>query len=510
MGKDSQIFQDSPPPSVMPAEPPMSDRDPDHVFLLAALERYERPLIRYAMGVLPDLDQARDIVQDVFIKLSRNLRHAGSRAAGSLAFHRLPQPRTGSPAQTSTHDSHGNRSPRPRILTDTRAVRRVGGEGNHVADPPLDRPTSRQATGGGAAEIHLRPQLQGDLRSAQDQRGQRRHPHPPRRRDAARALARRRAGLSPMTANSERPQTPFPHERKIDRLRAQRTAARRTGGARSTNENRSRAAGAGRGDENLLRHAQPRDGRRGIARAHRTAARERDARLHERGTGEEDRAPLLAATARSSCPRRSRRVWPSLWCGTEQDGKHDAPLTASAGSAKEQLSVPVQVSQAKVERKAPTPTAPKPAPAAPGEAACRDRRGAHARVAHGGGGGHEEREAGCQRQGRFMKAGNSTLTVDESVPATPAAPASSAATPVPAAPAAAAAPSHANVCEHEHHGEPWRVPSRMPQAMARSLGGGVVAFEIQRQRGHQGQHRLERAHPSRIWLMRAHSFSRIQ
>jgi RNA polymerase sigma-70 factor (ECF subfamily) len=66
-------FQEASPSSVMPAEPPMSDRDPDHVFLLAALERYERPLIRYAMGVLPDLDQARDIVQDVFIKLSRNL-----------------------------------------------------------------------------------------------------------------------------------------------------------------------------------------------------------------------------------------------------------------------------------------------------------------------------------------------------------------------------------------------------------------------------------------------------
>ncbi|MFZ4764263.1 MAG: RNA polymerase sigma factor [Roseimicrobium sp.] len=57
----------------MPAEPPMSDRDPDHAFLLAALDRYERPLIRYAMGVLPDLEQARDIVQDVFIKLSQNL-----------------------------------------------------------------------------------------------------------------------------------------------------------------------------------------------------------------------------------------------------------------------------------------------------------------------------------------------------------------------------------------------------------------------------------------------------
>lgn len=57
----------------MPAEPPMSDRDPDHAFLVAALERYERPLIRYAMGVVPDLHQARDIVQDVFIKLSRSL-----------------------------------------------------------------------------------------------------------------------------------------------------------------------------------------------------------------------------------------------------------------------------------------------------------------------------------------------------------------------------------------------------------------------------------------------------
>jgi RNA polymerase sigma factor (sigma-70 family) len=57
----------------MPAEPLMSDRDPDHAFLLAALERYERPLIRYALGVISDLDQARDIVQDVFIRLSRNL-----------------------------------------------------------------------------------------------------------------------------------------------------------------------------------------------------------------------------------------------------------------------------------------------------------------------------------------------------------------------------------------------------------------------------------------------------
>ena len=57
----------------MPPERLMSDRDPDHAFLLAALERFERPLIRYAHGITRELDLARDIVQDVFIKLSQNL-----------------------------------------------------------------------------------------------------------------------------------------------------------------------------------------------------------------------------------------------------------------------------------------------------------------------------------------------------------------------------------------------------------------------------------------------------
>jgi RNA polymerase sigma-70 factor (ECF subfamily) len=57
----------------MPAEHLMSDRDSDHVFLLAALERFERPLIRYAHGITNEINLARDIVQDVFIKLSQNL-----------------------------------------------------------------------------------------------------------------------------------------------------------------------------------------------------------------------------------------------------------------------------------------------------------------------------------------------------------------------------------------------------------------------------------------------------
>ncbi|CAN5873613.1 sigma-70 family RNA polymerase sigma factor [soil metagenome] len=57
----------------MPTEHLMSARDPDYTFLLAALERYERPLIRYAFGIVGELSQARDVTQEVFIKLSQSL-----------------------------------------------------------------------------------------------------------------------------------------------------------------------------------------------------------------------------------------------------------------------------------------------------------------------------------------------------------------------------------------------------------------------------------------------------
>ncbi len=57
----------------MPSEYLMSARDPDYVFLLAALERYERPLIHYAFGIVGELSQARDVTQEVFIKLSQSL-----------------------------------------------------------------------------------------------------------------------------------------------------------------------------------------------------------------------------------------------------------------------------------------------------------------------------------------------------------------------------------------------------------------------------------------------------
>lgn len=42
-----------------------------HQFFREALDRYERPLIRYALNLVGQLDDARDIVQDVFVKLSQ-------------------------------------------------------------------------------------------------------------------------------------------------------------------------------------------------------------------------------------------------------------------------------------------------------------------------------------------------------------------------------------------------------------------------------------------------------
>ena len=44
-----------------------------HRLFLDAFGRYEKPLVRYAMGYTNDLGDARDVVQDVFLKLSQNI-----------------------------------------------------------------------------------------------------------------------------------------------------------------------------------------------------------------------------------------------------------------------------------------------------------------------------------------------------------------------------------------------------------------------------------------------------
>jgi len=44
---------------------------PDAPELSALLARYERPLVRYAQSITGDLEAARDVVQETFIKLAR-------------------------------------------------------------------------------------------------------------------------------------------------------------------------------------------------------------------------------------------------------------------------------------------------------------------------------------------------------------------------------------------------------------------------------------------------------
>ena len=48
--------------------------------LIALLDRHERTLIRYACSIVGDLDSARDVVQETFIKLARGeMRNAECR-----------------------------------------------------------------------------------------------------------------------------------------------------------------------------------------------------------------------------------------------------------------------------------------------------------------------------------------------------------------------------------------------------------------------------------------------
>src|SRR6266478_518010 len=57
---------------------------PDVPDLDALLDRYERPLVRYARSILGDLEGAKDVVQETFMRLVRSHRAgAGSNGAGA-------------------------------------------------------------------------------------------------------------------------------------------------------------------------------------------------------------------------------------------------------------------------------------------------------------------------------------------------------------------------------------------------------------------------------------------
>jgi RNA polymerase sigma-70 factor (ECF subfamily) len=40
-------------------------------FIVAALDRYETPLVRYATGILGDIESAREVVQETFLRLCK-------------------------------------------------------------------------------------------------------------------------------------------------------------------------------------------------------------------------------------------------------------------------------------------------------------------------------------------------------------------------------------------------------------------------------------------------------
>lgn len=54
--------------------PNIDQRDNRRAWLRETLERYERPLIRYAMRLTSNLEAARDLVQDTFVQLCRQAR----------------------------------------------------------------------------------------------------------------------------------------------------------------------------------------------------------------------------------------------------------------------------------------------------------------------------------------------------------------------------------------------------------------------------------------------------
>ena len=104
----------------MPSESaPMHDTE--HTPFLAALERYERPLIRYAHSYTSDLEEARDVVQDVFLKLSQNITSVDPDRLASWLFtvcknRALDHQRKHSRLivmETESFDQEASTSPRP-------------------------------------------------------------------------------------------------------------------------------------------------------------------------------------------------------------------------------------------------------------------------------------------------------------------------------------------------------------------------------------------------------------
>ena len=108
--------------------------DPHQLFL-DTLQRYERPLIRYAQNIVGQLDDARDIVQDVFVKLSQTLHSLDTERLAPWLFTVCKNRATDHLRKHSRITLMGNRntrSSRSRRVT-TRLRNGTPGDGSHTA-----------------------------------------------------------------------------------------------------------------------------------------------------------------------------------------------------------------------------------------------------------------------------------------------------------------------------------------------------------------------------------------
>jgi RNA polymerase sigma factor (sigma-70 family) len=98
----------------------------DHAFIRAAMEQYEGPLLRYASRLLSDADMAKDVVQDVFLRLCRQeLSKVENHLAEWLftvcrrrVVDHFRKGKRMNPLEADTYDKHASPEPSPNVVVE--------------------------------------------------------------------------------------------------------------------------------------------------------------------------------------------------------------------------------------------------------------------------------------------------------------------------------------------------------------------------------------------------------
>src|SRR5687768_11884123 len=109
--------------------------------LPALLDRYERPLVRYALSILGDLEGARDVVQETFIRWVREEAKHDDRDSG---VGDESQPVSGDPAPES-RPSHFDENRTAAWLFTVCRNRALDYQRKHSRIVPMEAPDDRAA-----------------------------------------------------------------------------------------------------------------------------------------------------------------------------------------------------------------------------------------------------------------------------------------------------------------------------------------------------------------------------